>query len=464
MKKDLNQQLAELNYIYRKNPCLFFKHVLGVELDKQQKQLIKDILDPNINRICIKSGRGTGKTFLVAGLTFWWLICFEDVNIRVISPSYEQLTGVYMREIRKFYNGMTPTYKKFYEIFSDKITLVSGEEKTTSIAKCVTASAEKPETLSGVHSKTQIYLFDEGSAVDAEVYNICLGSLGTAEDGGTVIIISNPTRGSGFFADLFAKKVKGWSLRTFTALDSDQVSEEFIQEQIDLYGEDSDEYRVNILGEFPKADSSVFIPHSLIEEAVTRIADYREYSAQPKIMGVDVARSRSGDSSVIIVRQGNKVLELISFKTEDTMEVVAKVSDVYRMYDVHTIYMDSTGVGGPVADRCRELSLPVVDVVVANKSDDPVQYGNLRTQLWGEMRSWLETADIPDSYELIKELSEMTWVWTNKMAMRLTSKKDLTDSPDHADALSFTLFNSSVSIRRVNVRARVINKKKYLWI
>lgn len=465
MKKLTKQELINIQLYYHSRPKEFFEDILRVELDEQQIEFLQKI-KPGC-RVCVKSSKGTGKTFLIAGLTLWFILCHPQVNIRTLSPSYDQLIDVYMREISMHHNRMLPEIAALIEVKYDKVEL---KDDPTNMAVCISAKSTKRERQSGVHSFTQVYFMDEGSGIPDNTYSNALGSLGTAHGGGYVIIVSNPERGSEpFYTNLFTKKPAGWELLTFTAFKSKQTTKKFIDEIRELYGEDSDEWRVMIMGEFPRSDGSTFIPMSLVEEASQRVIPRVAYIRHPVVIGVDVARSLTGDSTVFIVRQGHKVLDLYEFKTDDTMQVVAKLKDVYLASGASVVFMDADAVGGPVADRCRELLIPVVDVRGSLPSADPRQYANIRTQLWGELREWLREGSIPDNLELRRELGTMTWGYNGKMAQQLTSKKKLVDSngkktpsPDRADALAYTFFDSTLSMTRRRTKAMPVRRRAWV--
>lgn len=463
--KSRQELLVEAQLYYHSRPKEYFRDILRVELDEQQAEAL-DLVKPGC-RIAIKSSKGTGKTFLIAGLTHWFLTCHPDVNIRVLSPSYDQLIDVFQREVKQHHKRMLKEFGDLVEVKYDKVEL---KDDPTNMAVLVSAQSTKKERQSGVHSHTQVYLVDEGSGVPDDTFSNAIGSLGTAFGGGYVIIVSNPERGSQpFYTSLFSKKPKGWDLLTFTAFKSKQTTPEFIEEIRELYGEDSDEWRVMIQGEFPRADGSMFIPMSLVEDSAQRIVDRGLVTPFPVIMGVDVARSESGDSSVIVVRQGAKVLDIYEYKLADTSILVTKIRDIFFASKASVIYIDADGVGGPIADRCRELGLPARDVRSSLPSTDPKQYANQRTQLWGEMRDWMHTGSIPNNDSLKYELGTMTWGYNNKMAEQLTSKKKLTDSrgkrlpsPDRADALAYTFFDSAITNTRKKFKARPVQRTRWV--
>ena len=465
-KKSQKQKLLETAQIYYNDkPIEFFQDILCVTLDPQQIEFLESVRAGC--RICCKSSKGTGKTFLIAGLTLWFLTCHPRVTLRTLSPSYDQLIDVYMREVNLHHGRMLPEFANLVEIKYDKVTL---KDDPTNMAVCVSAKSTKRERQSGVHSFTQVYLFDEGSGIPDDTYSNAIGSLGTAHKGGYVIVVSNPERGSEpFYTDLFTKKPKGWQLFTFTAFKSHQTTPDFIDEIRELYGEDSDEWRVMIMGEFPRSDGSMYIPMSLVEEAAGRIVSMQEYIRHPIIIGADIARSKSGDSTVFLVRQGAKVLDIYTIQTDNTTESIGMLRDIYFSVSASVIFMDADGVGGPVADRCRDLKLPVLDIRSSLPSSDPKQYANIRTQMWGEMREWLNTGSIPDHDELKRELGTMTWGYSAKMAEQLTTKRKLVDaagkkikSPDHADALAYTFFDSTLSMTRRNTKARPVRRTSWI--
>jgi len=465
-KTSVNELAANILLGWRASPISFIEEGLHISLDDQQKEMLKYSSKTGC-RLAIKSCRGAGKTMLLAVLTLWYLLCFTDVSIRIYSPSHKQLTENFIRECRKFYKELDPIFQSMLEIQTERIIHL-GDKTNTAVV--MTANASTLESLSGVHSDMQISMLDEASAIEDAVFATILGSHGTAIDGGIVIATSNPTRSSGFYAELFEKKPESWDLLTFTAYKSDHISEDFIKEMIDIYGEDSDEVRVSVLGLFPRADSSVFIPPSLVEEAVARYVDRKMYQSEPILMGIDVARSRSADKSVLCLRQGNKVLDLYAFQTIDTMEVVTRARDLYYERKVQQIYIDSVGVGGPVGDRLRELGLNVIDVHSGVPARDKTQYANVRTELWGEMREYLVTADIPDHTELRKELCNMKYGYSGKMQFQLVAKRSMRSkesggSPDYADSLALTFFETELSIRRRRVAfKRKVRKTNHLWV
>lgn len=161
----------------------------------------------------------------------------------------------------------------------------------------------------------------------------------------------------------------------------------------------------------------------------------------PIVLGVDPARFGS-DSTVIAVRQGRDILEIRKYKGDDTMTVVGHVIEAMEQYNPAVTAIDEGGLGAGVVDRLKEQRYKVRGVNFANKSKNPMMYGNLRAQIWGSMKEWLKTASIPQIKTLKTDLISPLMKPDSKGAIFLESKKDMKArglaSPDSADAIALT--------------------------
>ena len=93
----------------------------------------------------------------------------------------------------------------------------------------------------------------------------------------------------------------------------------------------------------------------------------------------------------------------------------------------------------------------------------------MRSQLWGEMRHWLGNGgDIPNIEDLRSQLVGMSYGYTTKMQIALTTKKDIKrlglKSPDIADALSLTFAPEIYGTTMVKHRARKIRQSRYMYV
>jgi len=294
--------------------------------------------------------------------------------------------------------------------------------------------------MQGVHSKHVLLLADEASGIPEEVFNAAQGSM--SGESATTILTGNPTRTTGFFYDTHNRLSEFWKTFHISAFDSPRVSKEFVEEVKFKCGEDSNEYRIRVLGEFPTTDDNTILGRDLVEPSVYR--DVALDTNSPIIWGLDPARF-GDDRTALIVRQGNVVSEVEFWRNLDLMQTCGAVKAKYDSTSLKPsiICIDSIGVGGGVVDRLRELGLPVVGV---NVSETPSvgNYRNLRAELWFRLKDWLlqRACKLPKNDQLISELCSVRYLYTSTGKAQVESKEEMKKrglrSPDLADALVLT--------------------------
>src|SRR6185369_12232204 len=193
-----------------------------------------------------------------------------------------------------------------------------------------------------------------------------------------------------------------------------------IAKWIEDYGDDSDWVRVRVKGEFPRAGSDQLISSELVEAARARQAvGYEHYW---KIISVDVARF-GVDRSVIGLRQGPKFTILETHRGLDTVQLAQRVMNQMKTHTPRVTVVDGDGIGGGVCDYINNY---MPEWFEANRpcflqefhggipASDTFMYFNRRAEMWGKMRVWLETADIPDLPELQNDLTKPKYGFSNK--------------------------------------------------
>lgn len=458
-----NNRTISLILRYRKDPIAFVREIIGVEPTDQQKQLILSACRPRA-RTAVKSCTASGKTAVLAWLTFYFLICFPDCRMLTTAPTANQLHRVFRAELAKWQATMRPPFNDFFEIMSDKV-FVKGK-KDTQFCGLVTGSPENKESFAGLHASKVVVLVDEASALPEEIFDTLLGTLSKGEC--HFILVSNPVRASGAFYQLFQGDSDHWDRITFDSYGSPNVDKDWIKEVIEYYGEDSDFVKMRIKGEFPALSNSQFISTEVIQEATQRVLHPREYVNYPRFLGCDPARF-GDDSSVIVDRQGPKVHGIYQFRGLDTVEFAQSVLNQYRQHSYQAVFVDGIGVGAGVVDQLKRFNIPVIEVTVNSKSSDPKTYCNLRAQVYGRLKDWLPTADLPhDDRELIEDLSSINYFFNNRLQIVLEAKKDMKKrtkrSPDRADALSLTFAQEIYNVGYVSRGKLNVKKGNYLWV
>jgi hypothetical protein len=197
----------------------------------------------------------------------------------------------------------------------------------------------------------------------------------------------------------------------------------------------------------------------LVDDAMKR-EKYKDQSA-PIVIGVDPARF-GADATVIAIRQGRDIVKIIRHRGDDTMTVVGHVIEAIEEYKPALVVIDEGGLGAGIVDRLKEQRYKIKGINFGNKAKNPIMYGNMRAQMWGDMREWLKTASIPNDRFLKSDLISPMMKPDSRGTIFLESKKDMKSrglaSPDAADAIAVTFafpvahrgeYNARTTTRRV---------------
>jgi phage terminase large subunit len=427
---------------YFNDPVAFVREVLGFEPDAWQVEMLEAIAKGE-RQISVRSGHGVGKSSGASWAMIWFLTTRYPVKVVVTAPTSAQLFDALFAELKTNLRKLPPALQELYNVKQERVELVGDPEGAFISAR--TARAESPEALQGVHSENVLLVADEASGVPEPVFEAAIGSMSGTH--ATTLLLGNPTRTSGFFFDSHNKNRGDWHTIHVSCLTSRLVSEAFVQQVARTYGEDSNAYRVRVLGEFPRSDDDTVISLELVEGAMQR--DVATTAAQARYWGVDVARF-GDDSTTLAKRQGNTLLEKVKkWKKLDLMQVVGVIVSEWNETPVPErpaeILVDSIGLGSGVVDRLLELKLPARGINVSESPALKGSYANLRTELWFLARAWFEKRDckMPFDEDLCADLVSVKYLppdSTGKLRVESkdATKKRLRRSPDVADGFLMT--------------------------
>lgn len=446
-----------------KSRIWFIKNILGVEEIEEWQEEILTALDNGETRISIRSGHGVGKTALCAWLAVHFLLFRDDVKIPVTAPASSQMKDGLIPEINKWISRLPTWLSQNLDITSERITRgATPEEHKNNFISFRTARPEKPEALAGIHASHVMVLVDEASGVPEPIYNAAAGTMSTA--GAIIILIGNPTRAEGLFYKTHTILADKWLTKRVSCFESSRVDQAFIDDIVATHGVESNEYRIRVMGEFPESTADKVIPKQLIDDAIGR--DVAPIDGE-LYWGVDPARG--GDKSGFCARRENTIEELIEWSDPDVMRITGRVKakwdELPPLKRPKVIFVDSIGLGAGVADRLRELELPVVDVNVAEVPAMKDRYPRLRAELWYSVRAWLDSRavnipiDLPLTRKLAGELAGPEALYTSTGKADVESKAHMklrgVASPNLADALCLTFAGDggAVAAGRFNHRA-----------
>lgn len=402
---------------------------------------IKDYLEgPDDSPLCLAvcSGHGAAKTFMVSVLIHWFMSCRPHPQVVCTANTESQLTTRTWREVAKWHkkahNG------SWFDWTATSYYLKAHPE--TWKANAIPWSENNTEAFAGTHEESVLVVFDEASKISDKIWEVTDGIFTTKKN--IWLVCGNGTRNVGRFYDCFHKyKNKPWKSWNIDSRTCKAANAEYLNQLIERYGgEESDQARVRVLGQFPKTATRQLISTEAVEEAQKFELEPGAWEYMPKVMGVDIARFGE-NSSTICVRQGRKVYDIEVLPKQDLMQTAHHVAEVMKRERPIQTFVDGSGIGAGVVDRLRQLNFSVVDVNGGNSSLNP-RYLNKRAEMWWTLKEYIEagTCELPKDGKLREELTSVEYDYTDKGRIRLDRKTDIMEkygfSPDRADALAMT--------------------------
>lgn len=445
---------AEAILWYADHPVEFVEDMLHVKPDAQQAAILNSVAQNQMTSV--RSGHGIGKTAVEAWLIIWFEATRPFPKIPCTAPTQHQLFDILWAEVNKWLRGNKALEREIVWT-KEKVYMKKYPEEWFAVAR----TASKPDALQGFHADDILYIIDEASGVDDRVFEPVLGSMSTP--GARLLMCGNPTQLSGFFYDSHHKNRASYSTFHVDGRNSPRVSQDFIDTIVNMYGEDSDVFRVRVAGDFPRQEDDVFIPLPLVEKSV--MTDWTE-PEHPTLLriGCDVARF-GNDKTVIGYKLDEKVVFYKKRQGQDTMKTADDIIELgewlmrrYRYKKAIPITVDDSGVGGGVVDRLRQIQrndsarfwwVDVVPVVFGQRINHDF-YHDSTTYMMSVVKKLLmpHTEDglpkpveliLPDDNDLIGQLSTRKYAMTEQSKIRVESKDAMKkrglSSPDEADCV-----------------------------
>lgn len=397
----------------------------------------------------MKAAHGVGKTFLATIVMFQHLYCFNNSLVACTAPTKHQLSDVLWTEAARFMSR-SKVLDYFFTWTATRIQ-VKGKEN---IWHALAIPSSNPNALAGLHEKNLCFILDEGPGIKESAFPVMEGALTGINN--KVMMIGNPVRVTGFFHDVF-QRPQGWGTFTMSRLKS-QLSDldPKYPERIALrFGENSNIYRVRVLGEFPKGEDDSILDIDLVTEAMHREEPGERLEVREG--GCDVARYGS-DRTEIYIRYGYEIADHVEIFSSDTVEVQNAIMRLIRKHGLSAFKIDAGTFGAGVVDNviklCREAHVKcnIIGVYNNQKAVNEKEYENAGTEMYFGLREVLKVAKIPDDDELLGELTLRKYR-THTVSQRLVIqdkeelRKDMVrqkiegfKSPDKADALALTFY------------------------
>jgi hypothetical protein len=406
-------------------------------------------------RSAVSSGHGIGKSVEVSWIVDWIMSTRPHAQGTVTANTITQLSTKTWAALTRWTKLCKTGH--WFVINSDRMYRVGYRESWFCAPQ--SSKEENSEAFAGQHAKdsTSFYIFDEASAIPRKIYEVAEGGLTDGEP--MIFLFGNPTRSSGPFHEAcFGSMRHRWAPVIVDSRASRFTNKAQIAEWGKDYGEESDFFRVRVKGLPPSASDLQFIDQERVTAAQTR--DIAIIGDEPLVCGLDVARGGS-DSCVFAFRRGMDARSIAPIRipgeqARDSMRLVSKAAELldqgFDGLPISMLFIDATGIGGPIYDRLCQLgySRRVVEVQFGGKAPD-AKYANMRAYMWGKLREWLPRGAIRPDPRLEMDLTGPGYAHNKSDQIVLEPKEHMkargVDSPDDADALALT-FAAPVNVAR----------------
>jgi hypothetical protein len=391
----------------------------------------------------------------------WWLDVHEPGEAFVVTsaPTYAQVRAVLWRYIRRLHKKAgLPGRVNQTEWHIDDELVAFGRKP-----------ADHDEAaFQGIHARRVLVILDEACGIPEALW-IAADSL-TTNPGCVILAIGNPDDPTAHFATICDPN-SGWHVIRISAFDSPNltgeevpddlaellISEAWVDEKRDEWGEDNPIYQAKVEGDFPTQH-----PLSVVRVAdvqACRLTDltipYADEQLQPVELGVDVGGG--GDLTVIRERRGPVAGREWTSRSDLPETLAPLVVRVIRETAATAVKVDSIGIGWGLVGELRnragrdEHTATIYGVNVAEKATKPDKYRNLRSQIWWEVgrglsasRGWdlstMENADLTIAELLTPRYTENTAGQIEIESKDEIRKRQHGRSPDHADALLLAFY------------------------
>lgn len=448
---------------YVNDPVGFMIDIRGFTPWAKQVQMAEACVEKR--RVLAYTCNGAGKSTWLAEMILWFMS--TRVNARVICTA-----GV-GAQVRALWRKVRSAHAlSRYPLPGQPLTS-TWEMGPEWYALGVSTDAE--ETMQGFHSWTNspgkpqmpgddgglMAIIDEASGVKPFVFNAMRGYLTTPNC--YWLVMGNPNAPNTQFHEASLKG--NWERFQISAFDVPEhiLSREWIEDQRTYWGEDSPQWQVRVLGQFPKVGGDFLVfPISYFEAT----CEIHPKSQDGIHIGADIARGNA-DRNAIVVTVDSKVVHSESFHADDTMEVVRRIEIVAAQFGCpwENVHIDVIGLGAGVVDRLRQKGkyVDAVDFGAPPMGDWPDLVGrtvkvlNRRAELYWAARQALneDMASVPEEYRrtLWKECNLIQFEMMQNGKLKIEAKDKIRaryegQSPDLADAWVMT-FSRTRSLPRI---------------
>jgi phage terminase large subunit len=444
------EQLSLAIEQWRMDPVQFVRDNFSAEPDEWQKDALMSLVTHD--RICMKACKGPGKSCVLAWAILWFLMCYPHCNLLATSITGDNLRDGLWKEIA-YWKKKSPIIDHMFEWQAERIYCKEHPEDWWCSARTWSKGADmskQNETLAGLHAEYTMIIMDEAGGIPSSVAAAATASLSTGIKN-MILMAGNPTTTEGPLYDACTRERHLFKVIEITGDPDDpkrspRIKLDYARAEIEKWGRNHPYVLVNIFGKFPPSQSDKLLGPEEVKAAMERTVLQEILKHSPVVCALDVARF-GDDSSQFCHRHGPLVYPFIEWRNADSMTLADQVASLLAKIQPDAFFVDTTGLGGPVADRIRQLGYDVIDVDFGSKAMEEHKYLNRRAEMWFTMADAVKRElCLPQDFELSADLTSPTFKYSAgngqvtklKLEGKEEIKKRTQRSPDKGDALALT--------------------------
>jgi len=421
---------------WRKDPTAFDREMFGIsEFDDWEIEFNRAYATHR--QLAIAAGRGTGKTNILARRAWQHQFCYWPAATFITGPKKETIIDGVLPALMVWHAALPDWAREPWNIGPDTITSKATPAESRIMLR--TTAQNRPDGLKGPRARHMLVMGDEFSDISDLVHRRLLGFLTTAY--GRFIAMSQPTRLDGPFHGMFHSARDEYWTQHVSSMESRHVDRAFVRSIAAEYGEDSDDYRVDVLGLFPLSTTQRVYSLSFISNC-------RNNTPPPQMVrpawGYDHAEG--GDRCALAKRQGLVQLQKIrTWREEDPAKSMDLLAEDYHStpdeLKPSVINIDATGIGADVQRMLVKRHVHCAHAIMVGMTAKDKRYSDIRTWLAFLGREWCRGGGslIDDDDQLHEEMLQLSYGRTAMGKRKLTPKdQDYPRSPDRLDAWLLT--------------------------
>ena len=487
---------------YLGDPVRFVEEGLGETTWSKQREVLQSVVDHK--RTSVPATHAPGKTHLAARAAAYWIAVHPPGTARVITTAttFRQVKGLLWPHIRRLHQ----TYKLVGQTAATTWTY-DGDF----LAEGVKPPDDAEAGISGYHAPHLLIIIDEAGGIKP-AFGQSIEALMTGVDTHMLVLGNPPVSGDASWFE----KVSGsplFNTITISYLDTPNftgeetgacgscppevdrhdvaqhlIDKQWIQEQIEEFGEHSTWFQARALARFVRDSSAKTLPIDWLDEA--RQQD--DAGPGPISLGCDIAAD--GGDEFAIARMDGWTISMVHTSRGEANHSGPAVAAVilqhirtaladHRARGIHApvrVKIDTIGVGWGVVGILQQweaegelqdgdFTAHIVPVNVAKKARQDKKFYNQRAEMWWNMRKLIEPNNpaagmlrLDLSTKEIAQLNAPTYGADSAARITIEKKEEMKKrgihSPDRAEAVLLAAYEPPEDVQSAAFTALVVGQ------